>query len=104
MEHYGLQGLWDDLNLRNSKNLVEIWDGKMKERSSRWKSIMEACGNIAIKNWRNKLVSDKNIEYDSYIKSAFGETKPKTNQSKAKEKQSETTAKTTTVSGLQTQE
>ena len=102
MEHYGLQGLWDDLNLRNSKNLVEIWDEKMKERSSRWKSIMEACKNIAIENWNNEFVLDKNIKCDPYIKSAFSETKPKTNQPKAKEKQSEATAKTTTVSGFQT--
>ena len=68
MEHYGLQGLWDDLNLRNSKNLVEIWDEKMKERSSRWKSIMEACKNIAIENWNNEFVLDKNIKCDPYIK------------------------------------
>ena len=102
MEHYGLQGLWDDLNLRNSRNLVEIWDEKMKERSSRWKSIMKACKNIAIENWNNEFVFDKNIKCDPYIKSAFSETKPKTNQPKAKEKQSEATAKTTTVSGYQT--
>ena len=92
MEHYGLQGLWDDLNLRNSEKLVNIWNKKM-EKSSRWESIMKACGNIAIKNWKNKLVSDKNIEYDSYIKSAFGNTKT----------EKKTTAKETKVSGYQNQ-
>ena len=63
---------------------------------------MEACKNIAIENWNNEFVLDKNIKCDPYIKSAFSETKPKTNQPKAKEKQSEATAKTTTVSGFQT--
>lgn len=101
MQHYGLQGLWDDLNLRNSKNLVDEWNKKMEKKSSRWKSIMEACKNIAITNWNNKLVSDKNIEYDSYIKSAFVNTKTESDQSKTEKN---TTAKKTKVFGYQSQE
>ena len=65
-------GLWDDLNRRNSKNIIDIWTPRLVEVGvHRWPEILEACRKILVKNYDNIFMLGENLDMDVYIELAY---------------------------------
>lgn len=65
-------GLWDDLNRRNSKNIIDIWTPRLVEVGvHRWLEILEACRKITVKNYDNIFMLGENLDMDVYIELAY---------------------------------
>lgn len=91
-----LEGLWDDLNSRKKTRIMK-WNEKLSQ-SNKWKKIRDNVKINGSTHFRDTTKRQYDIVVEDYIKSFQSKT------GATKSTKSETTAKTTTVSGLQTQE
>lgn len=90
-----LEGLWDDLNSRKKTRIMK-WNEKLSQ-SNKWKKIRDNVKINGSTHFRDTTKRQYDIVVEDYIKSFQSKT------GATKSTKSETTAKTTKVSGYQNQ-